>query len=97
MSDVAEAQMSPSPLPVITEADYAVIQRIIPELLNVSYGEWCEDQEKAIAYRRPRNGSVLVAISADEFAQWLVDNKTAAHLELLWVCVEEKMAGQAKS
>jgi hypothetical protein len=87
--------MYPSPLPLITEPEYPMFQRIIPELRNVSYEEWREDLEKAITYRRTRNGSLLVAASAEEFAQWLADNKTAAHLELLWACVDERVVQRA--
>ncbi len=82
--------MGPSILPLIAEVDYAAFQRMIAELIAVSYQEWQDDHLKAIAYRRSRNGSREVAISPQEFEWWLRENRMAAHLELLWACVEDK-------
>jgi hypothetical protein len=85
-----EVLMSASALPLISEADYPGFQRLIPELEQVSYEEWAQDHEKAVAYRRTRNGSQEVAISPAEFDMWVKQNRLSAHLELLWACVEEK-------
>ena len=80
--------MSPSPLPLIT--DYPAFQRMIRELAQVDYQEWCDDHRKAITYRRTRNGSVEIPVSPQAFAEWLADKQAEAHLELLWAYVEDK-------
>jgi hypothetical protein len=80
--------MTPSCLPLINETDYAGFQRMIKELMQVSYREWQQDHQKAVSYRQSRNGSREVAITPAEFASWLNDNRLDAHLELLWSCVE---------
>ena len=85
--------MSPSPLPLITESDFPGFQRIIRELDQVSYHEWVDDHVKAVAYRRSRNGSQEIAISPEEFDLWLKEHEMSPHLELLWVCVEDKAKG----
>jgi hypothetical protein len=82
--------MPQSALPLITELDYPEFQRIIQELRHVSYPEWSEEHDKAVAYRRTRNGSREIAISPEEFSSWLKEHQATAHLELLWVCVEDK-------
>jgi hypothetical protein len=84
--------MSPSVLPWFEEADYAWFQRMIPELQNDSYAEWMDEHSRAVAYRRTRNGSRDIAISPDEFDEWLKATQQAAHLELLWVYAEDKAA-----
>jgi hypothetical protein len=80
----------PSCLPLISEADYSGFQKMIGELMNISYQEWQQDHHKAVSYRKSRNGSREVAITPAEFDSWLRKNKLDAHLELLWSCVEEK-------
>jgi hypothetical protein len=87
--------LPPSSLPLISEADYPGFQQMIPELDQVSHDEWSQDHVKAVAYRKPRNGSHEVAISPPEFDMWLKQNKMTAHLELLWACVEDKTAHTA--
>jgi hypothetical protein len=69
-----------------------MFQRLIPELKNDTYSEWIDEHRKAVAYRRPRNGSIDVPVSPDEFDGWLKETKQAAHLELLWVYAEDKAA-----
>jgi hypothetical protein len=88
--------MSPSALPWIEEADYPRFQRMIAELQKTSFEEWTEDHEKAVAYRRSRNGSTNVPITPEEFDAWLKENNETAHMELLWVFAEDKAAGVAK-
>jgi hypothetical protein len=85
--------MPPSPLPLIAERDYPAFQRIIPELLHTSYGEWIDDHEKSVAYRRSRNGFSEIPVSASDFEGWLKANAKPAHLELLWVFAEETATG----
>jgi len=82
--------MVPSALPLISKHDYPRFQQMIRELLNIHYEEWCDDHARSVAYRRTRNGSREIPISPDEFAAWLTDNQTAAHLELLWTFAEAK-------
>ncbi len=82
--------MSPSALPLISEQDYPIFQRMIGELRQTSYEEWHEDHTKAIAYRRSRNGFVEIGLSPDEFGKWLTDNNKTGHLELLWEFAEDK-------
>ena len=65
---------------------------MVPELLNLSYDELRDDHAKAVAYRRSRNGSVEIPITAGEFEGWLKEHRTAAHMELLWVFAEDKAA-----
>jgi hypothetical protein len=89
--------MSPSPLPWIEEADYPRLQQMIPELQHDSYSEWIDEHRKAVAYRRPRNGSTDVPVSPAEFDGWLKDTKQVAHLELLWVYAEDKAARLAQA
>lgn len=84
--------MPQSALPLIAQFDYPGFQQIIPELRQISYGEWSEEHGKAVAYRRTRNGSREIAISPEEFNLWLKANALTAHLELLWACVEDKAA-----
>ena len=84
--------MSPSALPWFEEADYPRFQQMIPELKNDSYAEWVEEHRKAVAYRRPRNGSRDIPVSPHEFAAWLRETDQEAHLELLWVFAETKAA-----
>jgi hypothetical protein len=84
--------MPPSALPWFEEADYPRFQQMIPELRNDSYSEWIEEHRKAVAYRRPRNGSRDIVISPKEFADWLEETQQEAHLELLWVYAEAKAA-----
>ncbi len=84
--------MPASALPWFEEADYTRLQQIIPELKHDSYPEWVEEHRKAVAYRRSRNGSTDIAISAEEFAEWLEVTRQKAHLELLWVYAEDKAA-----
>jgi hypothetical protein len=79
-----------SALPLLTESDYPGFQRLIPELRDISYQEWSEEHQKAVAYRRSRNGSREIAVSPEEFSRWLQDNAMTAHLELLWACIEDK-------
>ncbi len=81
--------MIPSCLPLISETDYSGFQRMIKELMHVSYREWQQDHHKAVSYRRSRNGSREVAITPAEFDSWLKKNRLDAHLELLWSCVED--------
>lgn len=81
--------MTPSCLPLITESDYPAFQRMIRELMHVSYQEWRDDHLKAVAYRRSRNGSREIALSPEAFDSWLRENRQEAHLELLWSCVED--------
>lgn len=81
--------MTPSCLPLINEADYSSFQRMIEELMDVSYEEWQQDHHKAVSYRRSRNGSREVAITPAQFNSWLKKHRLDAHLELLWSCVEE--------
>ena len=83
--------MPPSALPLISQTDYAVFQRMIPELDQSPYDEWSDDHVKAVAYRKPRNGSQEIAISPQEFSMWLKQHGMEAHLELLWACVEDKV------
>jgi hypothetical protein len=82
--------MSPSALPLISERDYPAFQRIIPELLNTTFGEWLDDHQRSIAYRQSRNGFAEIPVRADEFEGWLKDSKQLAHLELLWAFAEDK-------
>jgi hypothetical protein len=82
--------MNPSCLPLINEADYPSFQRMIEELMDVSYEEWQQDHQKAVSYRQSRNGSREVAITPAEFDLWLKKHRLDAHLELLWSCVEDK-------
>jgi hypothetical protein len=82
--------MLPSALPLISQTDYAVFQRMIPELDQIPYDEWSDDHVKAVAYRKSRNGSQEIAISPQEFEMWLKHHQVEAHLELLWACVEDK-------
>ena len=82
--------MPASALPWFEETDYPRFQQMIPELRNDSYAEWIEEHKKAVAYRRPRNGSTDIPVSPDEFDRWLKETKQAAHLELLWVFAEAK-------
>ena len=89
--------MSASALPLISERDYPTFQRMIPELLHTVYEEWIEDHQKAIAYRRSRNGFVEVPFSPEEFEFWLKSKGEAAHLELLWAFAEAKAAELARS
>ena len=84
--------MSPSVLPLIVEADYPMFQRMIRDLLHMSYDEWVDDHKKAVAYRKSRNGSEEIRVSPAEFDWWLKENKKAAHMELLWACAEDKAA-----
>jgi hypothetical protein len=84
-----ENEMTPSCLPLISETDYSGFQRMIKELMHVSYREWQQDHHKAVSYRQSRNGSREVAITPAEFDSWLKKNRLDAHLELLWSCVEE--------
>jgi len=86
--------MTPSCLPLINEADYPSFQRMIEELMDVSYEEWQQDHHKAVSYRRSRNGSREVAITPAQFDSWLKKHRLDAHLELLWSCVED-MAGSS--
>jgi hypothetical protein len=81
--------MTPSCLPLISETDYASFQRMIKELMHVSYSEWQQDHHKAVSYRQSRNGSREVAISPAEFDSCLKTNRLDAHFELLWSCVED--------
>jgi hypothetical protein len=81
--------MTPSCLPLISETDFPSFQRMIPELMHVSYQEWQQDHAKAVSYRKSRNGSREVAITPAEFGSWLKKNRLDAHLELLWSCVED--------
>jgi hypothetical protein len=81
--------MTPSCLPLIIESHYPGFQRMIKELMHVSYQEWREDHVKAVAYRRSRNGSREVPIAPEEFDSWLKKNGLEAHLELLWSCIED--------
>jgi hypothetical protein len=67
---------------------------LIAELRNVTYEEWADDHRKAVAYRTTRNGSRDVAISSDDFEAWLKQTRQVAHMELLWVFAEEKVAHQ---
>jgi hypothetical protein len=69
---------------------------MIPELQNDSYSEWVDEHKKAVAYRRPRNGSTDIPVSPEEFDGWLKATKQAAHLELLWVYAEGKAADLAR-
>ncbi len=80
--------MPPSVLPLIREPDYARFQQMIPELQTVSYAEWRDDHQKAVAYRKTRNGSKNVPVSPAAFDEWLRVNRWAAHLELLWAYAE---------
>lgn len=82
--------MSPSALPLITEADYPAFQRMIRELAQLSYEEWRDDHQKAITYRRSRNGSVEIPVLPEAFARWLAEKQEVAHLELLWAYVEDQ-------
>ncbi len=84
--------MVPSILPWIAAADYPAFQRMIHDLRSVSYEEWADDHTKAVAYRKTRNGSQEVRVSPAEFDWWLKENKQTAHMELLWVCAENKAA-----
>jgi hypothetical protein len=86
--------MTPSCLPLITESDYPAFQRMIKELVHVSYQEWRDDHLKAVAYRQGRNGSREIALSPEAFDAWLKKNQLEAHLELLWSCVEDISEGQ---
>jgi hypothetical protein len=81
--------MTPSCLPLIKESDYPAFQRMIRELMHVSYQEWRDDHLKAVAYRQSRNGSREIALTPDAFDFWLKQNRLEAHLELLWSCVED--------
>jgi hypothetical protein len=81
--------MTPSCLPLISETDYPGFQRMIKELMHVSYQEWRQDHLKAVSYRQSRNGSREVPITPAEFDSWLNKNRLDAHLELLWSCVED--------
>jgi hypothetical protein len=94
--DIAEVHMVPSALPLISKHDYLRFQQMITELLATPYEEWRDDHAKSIAYRRSRNGSREISISPDEFAAWLKDNQTAAHLKLLWTFAEAKAERTAK-
>lgn len=85
--------MSPSTLPLISEADFPGFQRIIRELDQVSYHEWVDDHVKAVAYRRSRNGSLEIPIAPAEFDLWLKERGMSPHLELLWICAEDKAKG----
>jgi hypothetical protein len=82
--------MPASPLPLISATDYPGFQRLIPELQQMSYEEWAQDHDKAVAYRRTRNGSQDIPISPAEFEMWLKQHQLSAHLELLWACVEDR-------
>ena len=84
--------MSPSALPLISERDYPAFQRMIQELIHTSYEEWLVDHQKAIAYRRPRNGFTEIPVSPEEFDSWLKANKEMVHLEMLWAFAEDKAA-----
>jgi hypothetical protein len=81
---------------LIAEGDYPAFQRMIPELLHTAYDEWVDDHQKALAYRRQRNGFVEISFSPEEFDGWLKVNGEAAHMELLWVYAEEKAAGRLR-
>lgn len=81
--------MTPSCLPLITESDYPAFQRMVTELMQVSYQEWRDNHLKAVAYRRSRNGSHEIALTPEAFNSWLKKNRVEAHLELLWSCVED--------
>jgi hypothetical protein len=81
-----------SVLPLIMASDYLAFQRMIHDLHHKSYEEWADDHKKAVAYRKPRNGSQEIRISPAEFEWWLQENKQSAHMELLWVCAEDKAA-----
>jgi len=81
--------MSPSALPLISASDYPAFQLMIQELKHTSFEEWQEDHQRAVAYRKGRNGSQDIAVSPAEFGRWLELNQTAAHLELLWACAED--------
>ena len=81
--------MPPSILPLISEEEYPGFQHLIPEITAVTYEEWQQDHNKAVAYRKTRNGSQEVPISAQDFDWWLKQNRLEAHLELLWVYVED--------
>jgi hypothetical protein len=89
--------MVPSALPLISREDFPKFQQIIRELLATTYEEWCDDHDKSVAYRRTRNGSREIRISPDEFAPWLKETQTAAHLELLWTFAEAKAERTPKS
>jgi hypothetical protein len=84
--------MPPSILPLISEHDYPAFQRRISDLVHISYDEWMDGHARAIAYRRLRNGSSEVTVSPDEFDLWLKTHRKTAHMELLWVCAEDKAA-----
>jgi hypothetical protein len=79
----------PSCLPLIRETDYPGFQRMINELMQVTYEEWQQDHAKAVSYRNSRNGSREIPITPSEFDAWLKKHRLDAHLELLWSCVEE--------
>jgi hypothetical protein len=80
--------MTPTTLPWIRADDFPRLQQIIPELQNTTFAEWQEDHEKAVAYRRPRNGSAMIPVVPSGFAEWLGKTGQTAHLELLWVYAE---------
>ena len=82
--------MSQSILPLITATDYPAFQRMIPKLGLTSYDEWLDDHEKAIAYRRTRNGFLEIPVSPEAFDQWLKQNKQDPHMELLWTFAEDQ-------
>ncbi len=87
--------MVSSVLPLIMASDYPAFQRMIHDLRHVSFEEWADDHKKAVAYRKARNGSQEIRVSAAEFEWWLQENKQSAHMELLWVCAEDKAARSA--
>jgi hypothetical protein len=65
---------------------------MIHDLRHVSFEEWVDDHNKAVAYRKARNGSQEIRVSPAEFECWLRENKQSAHMELLWVYAEDKAA-----
>ena len=86
--------MTPSCLPLISETDYTGFQRMIKELMHVSYQEWQQDHAKAVSYRKSRNGSREISVTPAEFDAWLKRHRLDPHLELLWSCVEDMADAQ---
>jgi hypothetical protein len=80
--------MTSAILPWIREDDFSRLQQIIPELQNTTFEEWQEDHKKAVTFRQSRNGSVLIPVVPDAFAEWLTTTGQSPHLELLWVYAE---------
>lgn len=89
--------MSPSALPLISEAEFPAFQKLVPELMQTSFEDWLDDHKKAIAYRKARNGFVEVPLSPEGFSAWLPGQGTSPHLELLWVYAEEIASERARS